>query len=152
MKRGWILLLVLILLFPFISSSVDSEIKKITHYAEEYETGNIDYVKLLVYASSAREKLNQEFGVSGKDFGGILKQNQIQSILGEPNERTKGVWAEGPTEEEKRLIKQDEKFMNYIREISEKYNGQFDLSIQLKDFEKDKVIYNVYAKINEEEF
>ena len=95
-KRVLFLLLVGILFFPIISSAqINSEIQKITTYAEDYETGNINYVQLLVYTSSIREKMNDLLGASGKENGGILKQQQIESVLGEPNERTKWVWVEG---------------------------------------------------------
>ncbi len=97
MKRGVLILAFAFILFlPIISSSsIDSEIQKITSYAEDYETGNINYVQLLVYTSSVREKMNNILGASEKEFGGILKQQQIQSVLGEPYERTKWVWVEG---------------------------------------------------------
>ena len=103
MKRGGLVLLLAFILFlPVISSSsIDSEIQKITSYAEDYETGNINYVQLLVYTSSSREKMNNLLGVSGKEYGGILKQEQIESILGEPNERTRWVWVEGLENEAK---------------------------------------------------
>lgn len=107
MKRWIILFLILILLFPIISSaSIDSEVKKITYYAREYETGNINYVQLLIYTSAIREKLNEELGAKGKEYGGILKQQQIQAALGEPNERTKWVWVEG--------MEQDTKLDDYV--------------------------------------
>jgi len=97
MRKGvLIVLLACILFLPIISSaSIDSEIQKITSYAEDYETGNINYPKLLVYTSSAREKMNDFLGATDKEMGGILKQQQIQSVLGEPAERTKWVWVEG---------------------------------------------------------
>jgi len=97
MKRGGLVLLLAFILFlPIISSSsIDSEIQKVTSYAEDYETGNINYVQLLVYTSSSREKMNNILGASGKEYGGILKQEQIESVLGESNERTRWVWVEG---------------------------------------------------------
>lgn len=103
MKREvLVILLAFVLLLPIISSSsIDSEIQKITSYAEDYETGNINYVQLLVYTSSSREKMNNLLGVSGKEDGGILKQEQIESILGEPNERTRWVWVGGLENEAK---------------------------------------------------
>ena len=73
MKRCLVILLVAVLLFPIISSaSIDSEMQKLTHYAEQYETGNIDYVQLLIYSSATREALNEMLGASGKEFGGVL--------------------------------------------------------------------------------
>ena len=111
MKKRYVLILLLVLSIslilcilsvPIISAvSVDSEMKKITHYAEEYETGNIDYVKLMLYLSSARESLNEVLGATGKEIGGVVKQEQIRKVLGEPNEETKWVWVEGEEQDRK---------------------------------------------------
>ena len=106
-KRGVILLISLILgLFLIgsilaISNSADSEIKSITHYAEEYEVGNIDYVKLLVYISKSRQNLNEILGATEQQMGGVLKQEKIKEILGEPTEETKWVWVEGEEHDKK---------------------------------------------------
>src|SRR3989344_709704 len=106
-KRGVILLISLILgLFLIgsilaISNSADSEIKSITHYAEEYEVGNIDYVKLLVYISKSRQNLNEILGATNQQMGGVLKQEKIREILGEPTEETKWVWVEGEEHDKK---------------------------------------------------
>jgi hypothetical protein len=56
---------------------------------------------------------------------------------------------EGLTEEEKQSIKQNEAFMNKIKKLSEKYNGNFDLVVQLKDFETNEVVFNLYVQVNE---
>ncbi|MBU2406409.1 MAG: hypothetical protein KKA26_00285, partial [Nanoarchaeota archaeon] len=105
-KRGvlslFLILILLATIIPFaLASSVDSEIKKITHYAEEYETGNIDYVRLMLHFSSAREGLNEVLGATGKEMGGIVKEEQIRKVLGEPNEETKWVWVEGEEQDKK---------------------------------------------------
>ena len=106
-KRGLVIELVLILLIfltsvsAVSSTSADDEFKKLAHYAGEYETGNIDYVKLLIYTSSIREKINEILGVSSREEGGILKEEQLKSILGEPTEETKWVWSEGEEKEKK---------------------------------------------------
>ncbi len=103
-KRGFIGVLILFLL-AFITiisaTSVDDEFKKLAHYAGEYETGNIDYVQLLVYTSSIRGKMNEVLGATGKEMGGILKEEQLKSILGEPTEETKWVWVENEEKEKK---------------------------------------------------
>ncbi len=105
-KRGiFSLSFILIVLFIFplvLASSIESEIQKITYYAQEYETGNIDYVQLLVYTSSVRQSLNQILGATNQEQGGVLKQEQIKSILGEASESTKWVWVENE-EQEKRM-------------------------------------------------
>jgi hypothetical protein len=97
-KRGYILAGILLFLFviPFLSSAsneIDKEIQKVNYYAKEYETGNINYIQLLIYSSSVREKLNEYVGAT-KYEGGILKQDQVESILGKTDRTTKWVWAE----------------------------------------------------------
>jgi len=97
MKKGVLSLILVLTLFilPLVlAESIDEQIKKITHYAEEYETGNIDYVKLLIYTGTVREKMNELLGVVSREQGGLLKQEQIRSVLGEPSETTKWVWVE----------------------------------------------------------
>src|SRR3989339_747611 len=99
-----VMILVLILLFPFVvAGSVDDELSKVTYYAEEYEMGNIDYIQLMVYTSSVRESLNEVLGVVSRDEGGVLKEEQIRNALGEPTGYTKWVWSE----KEKHEIKLD---------------------------------------------
>jgi hypothetical protein len=99
-KIGVIVLILLASLF-FINNalavldSVDSEIKKVTYQAQEYETGNINYPKLLIYISEAREGLNGILGATEKNLGGVVKQEEIERILGEPTEETRWVWVEG---------------------------------------------------------
>ena len=83
------------------AGSVNDEMKKVTHYAEEFETGNINYIQFLVYLSSVRENLNEILGATGKEYGGIVKQEQVRSILGEPQEETKWVWVENENREKK---------------------------------------------------
>ncbi|MEN7981977.1 MAG: hypothetical protein ABFQ65_00850 [Nanoarchaeota archaeon] len=101
MKKTGVLILFFVFLFPTIFAvSVNSEIQKITHFAEEYEIGNLNYVQLLVKISSVRQNLNELLG--GIDFeGGILKQEQLKSFLGTPQDETKWVWAEGQNHEMK---------------------------------------------------
>lgn len=100
MRRWLVVLTLLVLLFPIISASIDSEIKKITHYAEEYETGNINYAQLVVKISSARQRLNEILGAIDIE-GGLLKQEQIKSSLGDPTQETKWVWIEEEHQEKK---------------------------------------------------
>ncbi len=106
-KRGRGIALVLFLLvfstgvYAVSTASVDDEFKKLAHYAGEYETGNIDYVQFLVYTSSIKGKINEVLGAAGKEIGGILKEEQLKSVLGEPTEETKWVWSEGEEKEKK---------------------------------------------------
>ena len=76
------------------SGSVEEEIRKVVHYAQEYETGNIKYVELLLYESASRQNLNEILGVVSREEGGLLKEEQIRPVLGDPTEETKWVWSE----------------------------------------------------------
>ena len=101
-KRGFIgvfALFLLVCLASVSATSIDDEFKKLANYAEEYETGNLDYVQLLIYSSAVREKMNEDLGATGKEIGGVLKQEQIKKILGESIEDTKWVWSEAEEKE-----------------------------------------------------
>src|SRR3989344_937948 len=98
MKKYFVFLITVFLLAFISASSVDQEINRITHYAEEYETGNI------LYLSSVRQDLNEILGVTSREEGGLLNEEQIKKALGEPTENTNWVWVEGQ-EKEKRLDK-----------------------------------------------
>ena len=109
MQKRWGICFLLVLLFfaliPFVSGeSVDDSVKKITYYAEEYETGNINYAQLMVYLSSAKGNLNLALGAAEKQEGGILREEQLKPVFGEPVERTRWVWVEKAEKE----IKVDE--------------------------------------------
>ena len=107
-KQVALVILLSLLLLPTIlatdsTKTVDSEIQKLTYHAKEYEIGNIDYVQLIIYISSIREGMNEILGVTNREIGGVVKQEQIEKILGEPFEETKWIWVEG----EERDIKLD---------------------------------------------
>jgi hypothetical protein len=70
---------------------------------------------------------------------------------GPPEEKREREREEGPTEEEKELIRQDKKFMKTLRKAIEDYDGYLDVSIQLRDYEKEEVVFNLYVQINEED-
>ncbi len=101
-KRFEIIVFILLISLPFIlSQSVDSELKKLTHYAEDYEAGNIDYARLLIYSSNVRESLNEILGVVNRDEGGILSEEQVRRVLGEANEETRWIWYDNENREKK---------------------------------------------------
>ena len=100
-KRGAIFLILLFSLALVSASEIDEQIQKLTYSAEEYETGNINYVQLLVYISAVREGLNEMFGASSKEMGGIIKEEQLKNVLGEPAELTGWVWVEESQHEKK---------------------------------------------------
>lgn len=85
-----------------VENDFNSEIKKLTHYAEEYETGNIDYVQFLLHTFKVREEINVLLGATNRQNGGTLTKEQLESALGNPNEYTRWVWVE-KEEREKRL-------------------------------------------------
>ena len=104
LKRGVNISFIIVLLLSASLASVsaattDDEFKKIANYAREYETGNINYVQLLIYSSAVREKMNEVLGATGREIGGVLKQEQIKKILGEAAEETKWAWSEGEEKE-----------------------------------------------------
>lgn len=105
MRKDFILSLAYLFLISFCclsfisSASVDDEFKKFANYATEYETGNINYIQLLVYSSVVREEINSLTGATNKEMGGILREEQLQSLLGEPTEKTRWVWSEGEQKE-----------------------------------------------------
>ena len=145
-KRGfiWFFIALILFLLPqlILASSVDEEIKKITHYAEEYETGNINYVQLLLHTSSVRQNLNELLGATEKEMGGVLKQEQIKATLGLPTEETKWVWVESE-EQEKRLDKEVPAWQKIVfdgKKIQIKLNAWPSLfkKKQLKEFEENK--------------
>ena len=103
---AFIIFINLYFLMYFISAqtstpTIESEINKLTHYAEEYETGNIDYAKLVVYAGAVRESLNEIAGVVDKNEGGILNEEQVRKVLGEPTDDTKWIWVDKESSEKK---------------------------------------------------
>ncbi|MDP2925185.1 MAG: hypothetical protein Q8N99_02320 [Nanoarchaeota archaeon] len=105
MKRQFIITIsifsIIMLSIMVSAASIDSEIKKLTNYAGEYETGNINYVQFLIYSSAVRENMNEVLGATGKEMGGILKEEQLKSVLGQPTEETKWVWVENEEKEKK---------------------------------------------------
>ncbi len=105
-KRGRIIVIILAMLLLIFSAtisaaSIDDEFKKLANYAMEYESGNINYVQFLVYTSSIKGKINEVLGATGKEMGGILKEEQLKSALGSSTEETKWVWVENEEKEKK---------------------------------------------------
>ena len=119
-------------------SSVSDEMQRVTHYAEEYETGNINYVQLMVYTSAVRESLNELMGVKSREDGGILKQEQLKKILGEPAEETRWVWVE----KEEREMKIDEPAPIWKKIVFDGKKIQIRLAA-FPSFYKDEIIYRL---------
>jgi hypothetical protein len=160
MRKGVVILILVLLLLPTIlASSIDSEINRLTHYAEEYETGNIDYVQLLVYMSSVREKLNEILGATGKYHGGILKQEQLRTVLGEPQEQTRWVWVENENHDKlmdsyvpvwKKLIFDGNKIQIWISAYPSLFKEEIIYRLHFEiQFKKPSDQLDINAKINE---
>jgi len=159
-KRVFAIAVLVILILPIIiASSIDNQIQKLTHYAEEYETGNIDYVKLMIYTGGVREKLNQELGAVSQEHGGLLKQEQIRKMLGEPTEETKWVW--NPRTESDRKVLEPVPFWRKIvfdgRKIQIRLEafpmifvkGKFGKDREDYDYgyEEEKIVYSLHFDI-----
>ena len=102
--KKWVVfsfLFVLLILPMVYSSPVDEEIKKLTSYAQDYESGNINYAQFVVYISSVRQNLNEELGAISREEGGLFKEQQIESALGKSQRTTKWVWIESEEREKK---------------------------------------------------
>ena len=85
MKKEALFLISILILFLSAylvsSESIDSSIKKITYSAEQYETGNIDYARLIVYMASSSKELAEEMGAVSENHDPILRQEQLESAL-----------------------------------------------------------------------
>ena len=80
--------------FAIAANSVEQEIQRLAHYAQEYEIGNINYAQFSVYLASVQEHLNEAMGASQRDHEDILKAAQLESALGPPTEKARWVWVE----------------------------------------------------------
>ncbi len=101
---GFVLLCSLLIATASAVGTVEDELKRVTFYAQEYETGNINYVQLMVYISASKQRMNELLGATNKEMGGTLTDSQLREILGEPTETTSWVWVENE-EKEKNMKK-----------------------------------------------
>ena len=105
MKKRVLFLISILILFlsaySVSSESIDSSIKKITYNAEQYEIGNINYARLIVYMASLSKELAEEMGATSDSHDQILKQEQLEKALGPPTETTKWAWVENEDREKK---------------------------------------------------
>ncbi|MEK6859683.1 MAG: hypothetical protein AABX54_02605, partial [Nanoarchaeota archaeon] len=77
----------------------------------------------------------------------MKKAMKNHEFPGGPEQKMERKNEEGPTAQEREMIKQDKKFMNQIRKITEKYNGNVNAVIRFVDNEK--VVFNLYVQVNE---
>ncbi len=90
-KRGLFCLVLMLLSLIFISSvsasnAFSDEVKKVTYYAEEYETGNINYAQLIVYISTLQQSAERVFDED------VTRAEQLGELLGPATEETYWVW------------------------------------------------------------
>ncbi len=83
------------------SQSIDSSIRKMTNYAEEYETGSMKYAELIVRLASSSKELTKVMGATSQEHDLVLTQEQLEKALGAPTETTNWVWVEGEDREKK---------------------------------------------------
>ena len=79
----------------------------------------------------------------------MKKAMKNREFPGGPEQKMERKNEEGPTAQEREMIKQDEKFMNQIRKITDKYNGNLNAVIRFIDNEE--VVFNLYAQVNEDD-
>jgi hypothetical protein len=86
-KTILLLFITLILLPSMLATTEDikRQINSITHYAAQYETGNIEYAKAIVKINQAESALNLLLGGSEKE---VLTKEELASVFGEPQQTT----------------------------------------------------------------
>ncbi len=100
MKKAVLLILLLVLVASSVlATSFDEEIQKTSSYAQDYETGNINYIQLLLQTSAVGRRMNEALGTE------MLTEAQLKPLLGPPTEKTKWIWVEDEQHEEK--VKED---------------------------------------------
>jgi hypothetical protein len=77
----------------------------------------------------------------------MKKSMKNHEFPGSSEEKTERKNQEGPTEEEREMIKQDKKFMKKIQEITQAYNGNLDVVVKIVD--NSATVFNLYVQINE---
>ena len=104
-KRAVVFLLALTLFAGFLGAAsageIDAPIQEITHYAEEYETGNINYAQMIVYITSSQQELAEAMGATSQGHDSVLQAGQLESAFGEPTEYTRYAWVDGENREKK---------------------------------------------------
>ena len=79
-------------------AGIEDKIDSIAHYAEEYETGNINYLQLNVYGFKIRSDLNLLLGGGiGENWARIPKES-VEKAFGTPADYTNWVWVDNRQE------------------------------------------------------
>jgi len=152
MKRGilvpTLILLLATSLYLVSADTVDDQMQRLTYYAEEYETGNIDYVRLLIYLSNIRESINEVVGVVENDGDSVLKIDQIESILGPPTDFTKWAWVE--TGRGGNDIRLDEAVPEWRKIVFDGNKIQIRIEAYpniIERIDKDKLVYRLHFNV-----
>jgi hypothetical protein len=106
-------------------SVISNEIKKISRYAEDYESGNINYAQLLVYISAAKQNINTVLHDIYFQTGTPISQSQIEDILGPSTGTTVETWSNG----QQKLITLDEPFPTWEKVVFDGRDIQVIVSV-----------------------
>jgi hypothetical protein len=111
---------------------------KLPHMDEEV-TIISPYMKIWIFPTKEFIKYEMQDAMENHEFPGP------------PEEKMEREREEGPTDEEKELLRQDEEFMDKLRDVTEAYGGNVDVVVQFKDYTTEEVVFNLYVQINEED-
>src|SRR3989339_813246 len=116
------------------------EIKETEIYGSEGKVRIISpYMKLWIFPPKEFIKAEMQKAMKEQQFPGSSEEKAERN-----NE-------EGPTAEEREMIKQNEKFMNDLIKISDKYGGNLGANVNFVDPETDELVFNIYAQINKDD-
>lgn len=124
------------------AAPLDDEMQKLTHYAEEYETGNINYPQLLVYLSNAQQNIENILGSSYRSQENTLTAEKLAQLFGKPTESTYWLWVDKENTEKK----VDTALPGWRKSIFDGAKIQITLDAWPHLFKKnneEKIIYNI---------
>lgn len=123
MKKLFLMLTLLIAILPsaFAADLVTDKVFAITHYAEQYEMGQISYAELRVYSGAIREDVRllmseQVFGEGNNQQRGV-SEDAAKKFFGAPTDYTGWVWSS----KEQRDVKIDSKMPRWEKIV---YDGK----------------------------
>ncbi len=155
-KKGFrsllfVLILILIICAQFAYAASDlkleDEIKKATHYAEDYETGNINYAQMVVYMAAVKEDIDSILYTSYKNNNNFAGEEYLKSILGESTETTQWAWSDKKQKE----TKLDHEVSGWRKPIFDGKKVQINLEAWPQILEKENsniIYYNTHLGIN----
>ena len=142
---------------------------KLINFTYETEYGKVEYweeLKTIDFSKEFKEENSEEpnSAPSGEEIEIITPYMKVwifpskEFIIYEMKkamEEGKFPGSEGESEkniaeEIRQGIGQIPKFREKVTELSNKYGGSFDISVQLKNYEKNEIVYNLFVEMNEE--